>query len=271
MNVEKVDLFGVWTSSSMDGEGLFNWRFVFHFDYMSADRHVFARKKKNMWSFKKRKANGVPPLLFIQVWDNSLFHSDEYIGQFELPLLHMPPPAPDEESCDLEMMKVEESGSVRDSEDSGFWGRWLGGGGGSERPAAINLFEKRHLKGWWPCYLDPGMAGVEERQLRGKVQLELELLTEEEEKERPAGKGRKKPNEHPHLDKPDRPADSFLWFTSPWKTFRYIIWRHKKWLIIKWALGLMTLGILIAAIYYVPVPSHMPLRSFLPYWIASIV
>ena len=29
-----------------------------------------------------------------------------------------------------------------------------------------------------------------------------------------------------------RPKTSFLWFTSPWKTFRYVIWGNFKWTII---------------------------------------
>ena len=41
-----------------------------------------------------------------------------------------------------------------------------------------------------------------------------------------------------------RPATSFLWFTSPFKTLKYIIWRNYKWLII----GLIILIIVIAAV-----------------------
>ena len=38
--------------------------------------------------------------------------------------------------------------------------------------------------------------------LKGKVELELEILTEEEARERPAGRGREEPNENPKLDPP---------------------------------------------------------------------
>ncbi|CAF5179102.1 unnamed protein product, partial [Rotaria magnacalcarata] len=43
------------------------------------------------------------------------------------------------------------------------------------------------------------------------------------------GKAREGPQP---LDEPNRPKTSFLWFTSPWKTFRYVIWLNFKWTII---------------------------------------
>ena len=38
--------------------------------------------------------------------------------------------------------------------------------------------------------------------LKGKVELELEILTEEEAAKRPAGRGREEPNENPKLEEP---------------------------------------------------------------------
>lgn len=37
---------------------------------------------------------------------------------------------------------------------------------------------------------------------KGKIELELEILTEEEAKQRPAGRGREEPNQNPKLDPP---------------------------------------------------------------------
>lgn len=37
---------------------------------------------------------------------------------------------------------------------------------------------------------------------KGKVELELEILTEEEAKNRPAGRGQEEPNQNPKLDPP---------------------------------------------------------------------
>lgn len=61
-----------------------------------------------------------------------------------------------------------------------------------------------------------------EFELTGKIDLELEVLTEAEAVLSPAGKGRKEPN---GLPEPIRPATSFNWMLSPLKTFRYIIWK----------------------------------------------
>ena len=70
---------------------------------------------------------------------------------------------------------------------------------------------------------------------QGKLELEFEILTEEEANLRPAGKGREEPNQNPKLDPPNRPKTSFAWFTSPWNSFKYIIWKEHKCKII-WAI-----------------------------------
>lgn len=41
-----------------------------------------------------------------------------------------------------------------------------------------------------------------------------------------------------------RPATSFAWFLSPWKAFRYILWKNYKWKI----LGLLVILIILALI-----------------------
>ncbi|KAG7251399.1 hypothetical protein CRUP_022952, partial [Coryphaenoides rupestris] len=66
----------------------------------------------------------------------------------------------------------------------------------------------------------------------GKVEMSLEVVSEEEQDERPAGVGRDEPNMNPHLEEPHRPETSFLWFSSPYKTLRFILWRRFKWLIL---------------------------------------
>jgi len=34
------------------------------------------------------------------------------------------------------------------------------------------------------------------------------------------------------LVRPSRPATSFFWLTSPWKSLKYIIWKNYKWWIL---------------------------------------
>ncbi|KTG47647.1 hypothetical protein cypCar_00015452 [Cyprinus carpio] len=79
----------------------------------------------------------------------------------------------------------------------------------------VSLFEQKTVKGWWPCVCDRGNE---------------KILAEKDE--RPAGLGRDEPNMNPHLDEPQRPETSFLWFSSPFKTFKFIVWRRFKWLIL---------------------------------------
>uniref|UniRef100_A0A1I8INS1 Ferlin_C domain-containing protein n=1 Tax=Macrostomum lignano TaxID=282301 RepID=A0A1I8INS1_9PLAT len=51
---------------------------------------------------------------------------------------------------------------------------------------------------------------------------------------------------------PRRPETSFLWFTSPWKTFKHIVWKNYKWYILG-AFLVVIFGLLLAMfIYAVP-------------------
>ena len=58
-----------------------------------------------------------------------------------------------------------------------------------------------------------------------------------------------------------RPATSFLWFTSPWRTFRYIIWRHNKWRIIGVIVFILLVVIIIIFICTLPVSHTTDLSS----------
>jgi len=62
---------------------------------------------------------------------------------------------------------------------------------------------------------------------QGRVEVSIELLTDEEARRLPAGKGRGEPNQNPHLEEPDRPDTSF----NPLNPFSFIskvIWRKNK-------------------------------------------
>ena len=60
---------------------------------------------------------------------------------------------------------------------------------------------------------------------------------------------------HTHTHTHSRPATSFLWFTSPWKTFKHIIWRHYKWYIIG-SIVVLFLVVIIAIFIYTSPVSH---------------
>ena len=50
-----------------------------------------------------------------------------------------------------------------------------------------------------------------------------------------------------------RPETSFLWFTSPFKTLKYIIWRNYKWYFIIGLIVLLLIVFIVLLIYAIPV------------------
>ena len=69
--------------SSMDGEGNFNWRFVYDFSYLPAERCISVKKKEYFWSYDATELT-VPPVLNLQVWDNDKFSADDFLGRNSL-------------------------------------------------------------------------------------------------------------------------------------------------------------------------------------------
>jgi len=72
---------------SMGGEGNFNWRLVFPFDYLPEEQNVIILKKEHIWSLDKTETK-VPPVLVVQIWDNDKFSADDFLGNFNSSLLH---------------------------------------------------------------------------------------------------------------------------------------------------------------------------------------
>jgi hypothetical protein len=65
----------------MDGEGNFNWRFVFPVEYLPAENVMVVKKKEHFYSLTKAERH-LPPILTMQVWDNDLFNPDDFIGKW---------------------------------------------------------------------------------------------------------------------------------------------------------------------------------------------
>uniref|UniRef100_A0A8C2TRW6 Dysferlin n=1 Tax=Coturnix japonica TaxID=93934 RepID=A0A8C2TRW6_COTJA len=221
---------------SMGGEGNFNWRFIFPFDYLPAEQMCCIAKKEHFWSLDKTE-NKISPQLIFQIWDNDKFSFDDYLGKSEgMDLNKMPKPAKTAEKCSLELIDDSLSASC-----------------------FVSLFEQKTVKGWWPCTAEQDGKKI----LAGKLEMTLEIVAEHEHEERPAGMGRDEPNMNPRLEDPKRPETSFLWFTSPYKTLKYILWRRHKWLLIL-AIVLFIL-LLFLGIFIYAFPNYAAMKLVKPF------
>uniref|UniRef100_A0A3Q2GR86 Dysferlin, limb girdle muscular dystrophy 2B (autosomal recessive) n=1 Tax=Cyprinodon variegatus TaxID=28743 RepID=A0A3Q2GR86_CYPVA len=187
---------------SLGGEGNFNYRFLFPFHYLPAEQLCVVDRKEHFWSIDKAETK-VAPKITIQIWDNDKFSFDDYLGHIVMDLNHMLRPAKSPEKCTLQTLD-------------------------QPMEKLVSLFEQKTVKGWWPCTCEKNGEKI----IAGKVEMSLEIVTEQEHEERPAGLGRDEPNMNPHLEEPQRPETSFLWFSSPYKTLKFIVWRRFKWFII---------------------------------------
>uniref|UniRef100_A0A4W5MWI9 Myoferlin n=1 Tax=Hucho hucho TaxID=62062 RepID=A0A4W5MWI9_9TELE len=225
---------------SLDGDGNFNWRFVFGFEYLPAEQLCLVSKKEHFWSLDKTEFR-IPPKLIVQIWDNDKFSLDDYLGTVELDLRKLTPPAKISKTCNLSMME-----EVTDARPH-------------KSDLANSLFAQKSVRGWWPCVTEQDGKKV----LGGKVEMTLEIVSEKEVDEKPAGKGRDEPNMNPKLDFPKRPDTSFFWFTNPCKTMKFIVWRRFKWLFI--GLILLILVLLFVGILLYSLPNYISMKIVKPF------
>ncbi|KAM6898404.1 myoferlin-like [Lycodopsis pacificus] len=225
---------------SLDGDGNFNWRFVFDFEYLPAEQLCLVSKKEQFWSLDKTEFR-IPPKFIVQIWDNDKFSLDDYLGTLELDLRNLVAPAKTPEKCSLEMMDDVEIGTP-------------------DKPVqAKSLFAQQSVRGWWPCSIEQDGMKV----LGGKVEMTLEIVGEADADERPAGKGRDDPNMNPKLDPPNRPETSFFWFTNPCKTMKFIVWRRFRCLFIG-IVVLVIVGLFLAIMLY-SLPSYISMKIVKPF------
>lgn len=223
---------------SLDGDGNFNWRFIFGFDYLPTEQLCHISKKEHFWSLDKSEFR-IPPKLTVQIWDNDKFSLDDYLGAVELDLHHLISPSKSSEKCSLSMLP---DGPTHPKSDQ-----------------YKSLFDQKSVRGWWPCYMEKDGK----KELGGKVELTLEIVNEKEADERPAGKGRDEPNMNPKLDPPKRPETSFFWFTNPCKTCKFIVWRRYKWLFI--GLVVLILVLLFLGILFYSLPNYISMKIVKPF------
>uniref|UniRef100_A0A8B9L2A3 Otoferlin b n=1 Tax=Astyanax mexicanus TaxID=7994 RepID=A0A8B9L2A3_ASTMX len=156
---------------SLTGEGNFNWRFIYPFDYLMAEEKIVISKKESMFSWDETEYK-IPARLNIQVWDADHFSADDFLGAIELDLNRFPRGAKTAKQCTIDMVLNEQ-----------------------EMPM-VNIFKQKRIKGWWPFV---ARDENDELEITGKVEAELHLMTGEEAEKSPVGEGR---NEPEPLEKP---------------------------------------------------------------------
>ncbi|XP_015464224.3 otoferlin isoform X1 [Astyanax mexicanus] len=205
---------------SLTGEGNFNWRFVFPFDYLMAEEKIVISKKESLFSWDETEYK-IPARLTMQVWDADHFSADDFLGAIELDLNRFPRGAKTAKQCSIDMVLNEQ-----------------------ELPT-ISIFKQKRVKGWWPFVARDENDDLE---LTGKVEAELHLMTAEEAEKSPVGLGRNEPDP---LEKPNRPNTSLSWLLSPMRVACILAWRQYKMpclVLLLCTAGLIFLGLLIFSI-----------------------
>ncbi|PNF38878.1 hypothetical protein B7P43_G09907 [Cryptotermes secundus] len=180
---------------SLTGEGNFNWRFIFRFNYHAPENKIIIVKKDSLF-LRKLTEHKIPCRLHLQIWDNDFIRND-LLGSLTFDLAKMPRGARSCRSCGLNIV--------------------------SKHAPRISLFKMSRFKGWWPFQNVPP-DGLQPK-LTGKLEAEFTLLTKEEAERKPAGFGRNGPDP---LSLPKRPETSFLWLMNPVRSFKHIILPHFK-------------------------------------------
>ncbi|RMZ93702.1 fer-1 6 isoform X2, partial [Brachionus plicatilis] len=128
--------------NSFNGSGDFNWRFVFDFEYLPAEKKiVFSQRQKFGLSVIEGKSR---PIVNLHCYDADNFSSDDLLGTLELDLSKFSQGAGSAEICSLKMKNDPK------------WPR-------------INLFKRKFYKGWWPFEAIDGT-------LAGKLEAEFQIL-----------------------------------------------------------------------------------------------
>ncbi|XP_051958046.1 fer-1-like protein 4 isoform X2 [Xyrauchen texanus] len=245
--------------NSLTGEGNFNWRFVFHFDYLPTEKEIIYKKKESLFAIEETEFRQ-PAVLVLQVWDYDRIGSNDFLGSIELRLNDMVRSAKTSGQCCVKMAK-------------------------DKAGPRFSIFRSKRMRGWWPLIKLKSQEDIEREEreaeqekknkkkkkkksskrsqmkpedlqfvdssgntflLMGKVEAEFHLVTAEEAEKNPVGIARKEPEP---LDKPNRPKTSFNWFVNPMKTFVFFIWKkYKKYIIA--LIILVLLGVFLFLILY---------------------
>lgn len=108
---------------SLSGEGNFNWRMIFNFDYLKAEEMIIFNRSESPFSIGETEFKQ-PPILTTQIWDADIISSNDCLGSEGFNLISFPRAAIDKKRCSLEQL--------------------------DPRYPRFNLFKQKNVKGWWP-------------------------------------------------------------------------------------------------------------------------
>ncbi|KAG8007550.1 Fer-1-like protein 4, partial [Nibea albiflora] len=246
--------------NSLTGEGNFNWRFVFRFDYLPTEKEVVYKKKESFFSLEESEFRQ-PAVLTLQVWDYDRIAANDFLGSIELRLNDMVRAAKSVSTCTIQMAR-------------------------DRAGPRLSIFRAKKMKGWWPLIrlktaedFEREEKEMEEAKKKGKkkkkkktkdrrskmkpedleytdssgntflLMAELQLVTLEQAEANPVGRKRKEPEP---LDKPNRPTTNFSWFINPMKSFIFLIWKkYKKYIIALLILAILTVFVVLI-VYTLP-------------------
>ncbi|CAF3934843.1 unnamed protein product [Rotaria magnacalcarata] len=210
---------------SLSGEGNFNWRFIFDFQFLDIEEKIVFEAKDSVFQVGNT-VKKIPPRIIIRVYDADFFSADDFLGECILNLTSFKYGAKSSKRCKADILL-------------------------DPKHKGTNLFTSKRISGWWPMIapLKPGEIR-DTNLLGGKLEAEFLLVTAEEAEKSPVGKAREAPQP---LEEPNRPKTSFLWFTSPWKVFRYVLWRNYKWTLLLTVVIFITLICLLIGLWTLPV------------------
>ena len=66
----------------MSGEGNFNWRFIFPFEYLKAEEKIIKKNTEGTFLSSEAEEEKLPAKLTLQVWDADIVSADDFLGRW---------------------------------------------------------------------------------------------------------------------------------------------------------------------------------------------
>ncbi|MBN3325149.1 FR1L4 protein, partial [Atractosteus spatula] len=156
--------------NSLTGEGNFNWRFVFRFDYLPTEKEITYKKKESIFSLEESEFRQ-PAVLVLQVWDYDRIAANDFLGSIELRLNDMVRAAKSSAQCSVKMAKDKAS-------------------------PRFSIFRSKRMKGWWPLIKLKSQEDIE----REEREAEEARKNKKKKKKKKSKRGEIKPEDLQFVD-----------------------------------------------------------------------